>query len=120
MVVSVADRLSHMKDSIAHIRELLDKRTIDQIVGDRVFRAALERFLEVLSEASRYVPDDWKAAFGPDIPWWEIAAFGNILRHEYDQIDLDILWDVYARDLDPLEAAIDAMIAAHSQKKPSP
>jgi uncharacterized protein with HEPN domain len=120
MVVSVADRLSHMKDSIVHIRELLDGRSVEQVVGDRVSRAALERFLEVLSEASRYVPDEWKAAFGPAIPWWEIAAFGNILRHEYDQIDLDVLWDVYARDLGPLEAVIDAMIAAHPPKNPSP
>ena len=49
-----------------------------------------------------------------------VAAFGNILRHEYDQLDLNILWDVYERDLDPLEAAIDAMLAAHAPKDGSP
>jgi uncharacterized protein with HEPN domain len=120
MAVSAADRLRHMKDSIANIRGLLEGRNVEQVVDDRVSRAALERFLEVLSEASRYVPDDWKIAFGPAIPWWEVAAFGNILRHEYDQVDLDVLWDVYARDLDPLEVAIDAMIAAHPSKDTSP
>ena len=120
MAVPATDRLRHMKDSIGDIRLLLDGKTIDQVIGDRMSRAALERFLEVLSEASRHVPEEWKVAFGPAIPCWEVAAFGNILRHEYDQLDLNILWDVYERDLDPLEAAIDAMLAAHAPKDGSP
>lgn len=112
MAVTAVDRLWHIKEAIGDVRELLRGRTIEGVSGDRVARAALERFLEVLSEASRHVPAEWKNAVG-DIPWWEIAAFGNIVRHEYDQVDLHILWDVYERDLDPLEAAIDAMLAAH-------
>lgn len=108
-----------MKESIGDIRGLLDGRTMDQVIGDRICRAALERFLQVLSEASRHVPTVWKERFGPDIPWWEVSAFGNILRHEYEQVDLRILWDVYERDLDPLEAAPDAMLAS-DEKKDSP
>ena len=113
MAATPADRLRHIKESIADIRALLRHRSIQEVLEDRFTRAALERFLEVLSEASRHVPDAWKADQAPEIPWWEIAAFGNIVRHEYDQVDLKILWDVYERDLDPLEAPIDAMIAAH-------
>ena len=120
MVVPATDRLRHVKESIDDIRQLLAGRTIDQVFDDRVARAALERFLEILSEASRHVPDEWKEAFGPGVPWWAVAAFGNILRHEYDQVDLRILWDVYERDLDPREAAVDAMLAAHSPKDTSP
>lgn len=119
MAVRVTDRLLHIKEAIGDIRQLLAGHTIDEMREDRVSRAALERFLEVLSEASRHVPDGWKTKFGPDIPWWEVAAFGNILRHEYHQVDLQVLWDVYERDLDPLEAAIDAMLAAHAPEEPS-
>jgi uncharacterized protein with HEPN domain len=81
--------------------------------GDAVIRAAFERFLEIVSEASRHVPDDWKANYGPDIPWREVGDLGNVLRHAYHRTDVRALWLVYEDDLDPLEAAVDAMLAAH-------
>jgi hypothetical protein len=34
---------------------------------------AVERGLEIMSEASRHIPDDLKA-LAPDIPWRQIAA----------------------------------------------
>ena len=78
--------------------------------ADAVTRAAFERFLEILSEASRSVPDEWKAEFGPKIPWRSIADLGNALRHAYHRTDTRLLWSVYEDDLGPLEAAIDAML----------
>jgi uncharacterized protein with HEPN domain len=113
-------RLEHIKESIGHIRSLLAGKSEDDLREDRVARAALERFLEIISEASRHVPAEWKAAEGSSIPWSRIASFGNILRHVYEQVDVGVLWAVYVDDLDPLEAAIDAMIAAHAPKDPSP
>jgi uncharacterized protein with HEPN domain len=40
--------------------------------------------LEIISEASRHIPDDLKE-LAPDIPWRQIAAIGNLLRHEYQR-----------------------------------
>ena len=37
-----------------------------------------------------------------------------------EQVDISVLWSVYSSDLDPLEAAIDAMLAAHSADESSP
>ena len=33
-------------------------------------------------------------------------------------VELPTLWAIYENDLDPLEAAIDAMLAAHAPKDP--
>jgi len=49
-----------MKAAISEIRRLLAGKTVDLLVADSVMRAAFERFLEILSEASRNVPPDWK------------------------------------------------------------
>jgi uncharacterized protein with HEPN domain len=76
-------------------------------------RAAFERFLEIISEASRHIPDDWKAQFGPDVPWREVATLGNVLRHIYQRVELTSLWRIYSKDLATLEAAVDAMLARH-------
>lgn len=41
------------------------------------------------------------------------ADLGNHLRHAYHRTDIGALWSIYEDDLDPLEAAVDAMLAAH-------
>jgi uncharacterized protein with HEPN domain len=104
-----------MKESIDAIRSSLSGKTIEDVRGDRVMGAAFERFLEILSEAARHISDDWKNEHA-DIPWRDIAGLGNRLRHAYWHVDLETLWDIYQRDLDPLERAVDAMLAAHAQK----
>src|SRR5947209_8253471 len=52
-----------------------------------------ERSIEIVSEASRHVPQALKDQH-PDIPWKQIAGIGNILRHDYGIVDDHITWDV--------------------------
>jgi uncharacterized protein with HEPN domain len=107
-----AFRVRDIKEGIALIRRSLARKSIDDLREDPVLLAAFERFLEIISEASRHVPDEWKSAHGSDVPWREIVGIGNNLRHGYKKIELDRLWSIYADDLDVLETAVDAMIAA--------
>ncbi len=102
-------RLTDMKNAIAEIRKLLAGKTSDAVVTDMATRAAFERFLEVLSEASRHVPDDWKTEH-QNIPWRQVADLGNFIRHVYHRIDLDVLWAIYTDDLDPLEQVVDLLL----------
>lgn len=88
-------RLRDIKQSVVLIRELLDRKTFEDMYSDAVIRAAFERFLEVLSEASRHVPDEWKAKYGPEIPWRQVGDLGNVLRHAYHRTDARALWLVY-------------------------
>lgn len=74
------------------------------------YRRATERGIEIISEASRHVPDGLKAKHA-SVPWQEIAAIGNILRHEYARIEDEIIWQVTQRYLADLEKAIDDMIS---------
>ena len=46
------------------------------IERDHVVSAALERFIEIISEASRHVPDGVKAR-QPEVPWPDVAAIGK-------------------------------------------
>jgi uncharacterized protein with HEPN domain len=47
----------------------------------------------------------------PGVPWPAIAAIGNVLRHEYYAIEPDALWRIATRDLRPLAAAVDVLLA---------
>lgn len=46
---------------------------------------AVTRCLEIISEASRRLPDDVKDRH-PHIPWKEIAGAGSVYRHGYHAI----------------------------------
>lgn len=113
MATTAHERAQHIKDSIADIRAAVDGRPYEQAFTDRTAWLALERCLEIISEASRKLPEDWKSSYGTGLPWHDIANIGNTLRHAYHHVVAPRLWNVYTDDLDPLEAAIDAMLAAN-------
>ncbi|MCR9123171.1 MAG: DUF86 domain-containing protein [Phyllobacteriaceae bacterium] len=103
-------RLGDIKQSIENIDGLLSDADFESLYGDVVSRAAFERFLEILSEASRHIGDDLKRD-EPDIPWRRIADIGNHLRHAYHRVDFEILWNVWADgDLAKLNDAVGRMI----------
>ena|SRR3989304_1033267 len=110
-------RLADMQAAIAEIRSLLDGKEISILTSDRPTRAAFERFLEILSEASRHVPEDWKSEF-PNIQWRQVADLGNFIRHAYHKIDLEVLWSIYENDLHSLELVIDELIMRSNPPKP--
>lgn len=60
MTVRTLHRLRDIVDAVDQIDELLANRTFEDVQANRVVSAALERFLEILSEASRHVPASLK------------------------------------------------------------
>ena len=102
-------RLDDILRSIEWIEQDLAGKTFAAFARDRRLRQLLERNLEIVSEASRHIPDGLKAK-EPGIPWKEIAGIGNILRHDYGGADPKILWDAAGHDLKPLKAAVRRML----------
>ena len=82
----------------------------ERFVADRRARQLVERNLEIISAASRRIPDRLKA-MEPDVPWREIAGIGNVLRHDYGEVRPDILWGVRTHRLTSLKAAVQRIRA---------
>jgi uncharacterized protein with HEPN domain len=80
-----------MIDAIAGIESTVAGRTFAGYQQSWPIRRAVERGIEIISEASRHIPEDLKERH-PHIYWREIAAIGNLLRHEYGRIDDRIMW----------------------------
>ena len=70
---------------------------------------AVERCLERITEAAAKL-GDLAPALMPGQPWQKIRAFGNRLRHEYDDIRQDRLWDIVQNDLPALCTACEAAL----------
>jgi len=67
---------------------------------------AVTRCLEIISEASRRLPDDVKARH-PTIGWKQMAGAGNIYRHDYEDVAAEFVWETVVRALPPLRAVIE-------------
>jgi uncharacterized protein with HEPN domain len=55
-----------------------------------------------------YPPSSTKS-LSPEIPWREIAGMRNVIVHEYDQLDLDVIWDVVQNKLSELLRLITSL-----------
>ncbi len=102
---TIQARLDDILDAIAGIRETLQEHDFAAFSKSWQMRRATERGIEIISEASRSIPPDVKGQF-PHVPWSEIAGIGNILRHDYQNIQNDIIWNVVQVHLPVLEAAV--------------
>lgn len=84
-------------------------KTFEHYMAEPMTRRAVERSIEIISEASRYIPDDLKSKYS-SVPWRKVAGIGNVLRHGYKLVDDHELWDVITHDLPPLKATIETML----------
>jgi uncharacterized protein with HEPN domain len=63
-----------------------------------------------MAESTQCLSDELKAT-RPEIEWREIAAFRNILVHDYLGIDLETVWEITQRDIPRLKQAIIMMLS---------
>jgi len=102
------DRLRHIVEALDAIQQFTRGRSQAEFDRDAMLRDAVERNLERLSEASRYIPVEL-TALRPEVPWRQVADLGNTLRHAYDRIAAERIWAIVLDDLPPLRAAIVAL-----------
>jgi len=82
----------------------------EQFLEDTRTIYAVTRCLEVISEASRRLPEEMKARY-PSIAWRDMAAAGNIYRHEYEDVAAKLVWDTVQLALPPLREVVAREIA---------
>jgi uncharacterized protein with HEPN domain len=104
----------HILEAIANIEADIAGYDFERFRADRRTRQLVERNLEILSEASRRLPNEYKDR-EMQIPWRAIAGIGNILRHDYHETYPTVLWDTCEKDLKSLKDAvlrIDVVVAS--------
>jgi uncharacterized protein with HEPN domain len=77
----------------------------------RVLNLALVRLLEIIGEAANRVPATDRERYA-QVPWEQIIGLRHRLIHAYDRVDFDILWQIVTRDLPPLVAELEKILAS--------
>jgi uncharacterized protein with HEPN domain len=105
-----AVRLLHIRDEIEGITAALAGKTLAQYLESYMLRRAVERGLQIISEAAKALLQELIAGY-PDAPWTAIIGIGNVLRHEYQRIDDGRLWQTATVYVPQLKPVILRMIA---------
>ncbi|MBV8739566.1 MAG: DUF86 domain-containing protein [Alphaproteobacteria bacterium] len=106
--------LAALRDIVHHI-DLAVQFTAgfdyEAFVADPRTVYAVTRCLEIISEASRRLPEGLKVRH-PSIAWRDMAGAGNIYRHDYEDVAAQQVWDAVQIDLPPLRVVVTQELAA--------
>jgi uncharacterized protein with HEPN domain len=81
---------------------------VDEFLADQWAQSAILWKVQMLADAVKtHLSDDLKGRY-PTISWREIAGFGNVVADGYDDIRLDLLWEIVTKHLQPLRDVIGA------------
>ena len=102
-------------ESAKSIRTYVAGLTAEEFKRNEEKQDAVNRRFEIIGEAARRLSEQTRAAF-PAIPWRLTTAMRNILIHDYDDMDLDVVWRTTQNDLPLLIASLEV----HLAKLPKP
>lgn len=97
--------LADMAESSAAVVEFVTGLTFEQFAADKKTVSAVIRQLEILGEAAKNIPADFKSRH-PEIDWKRIAGLRDVLIHGYFGIDLEIIWSIIQDKLPTLQAQL--------------
>ena len=81
-------------------------KTKDEFLKDTQCQDAVIRRLEIIGEAARRISDETRATY-PKLPWKAMVGMRNVMIHEYDGVDLNIVWETLQKDLPDLVKSIE-------------
>ncbi|BAT71956.1 conserved hypothetical protein [Thermosulfidibacter takaii ABI70S6] len=94
--------------------EFLEKATrqvvYEDFVKDPVLTRAVVRSLEVIGEAVKNLPQDFRVQH-PQVPWKEIAGMRDKLIHHYFGINYKVVWATVQYDIPKLHKQIQSILA---------
>lgn len=107
-------RLRHLVDAAKKTQAFTRGRTREDLDSDEMLALAVVRLLEIMGEAAREVSDELKEEH-PEIPWREMVGARNRMIHRYFDVDLDVVWEIAAKDLLDVIPKIEALLAELGQ-----
>lgn len=91
--------------------EYVGDKTREEFFRDLQCQDAVIRRLEIIGEAARRISEEMRIAL-PDLPWSDMIGMRNVIIHEYDDVDLFIVWETIHNDLPKLIDSLEKTVAA--------
>ena len=102
--------LHHIIDETNYLLEVSAGVGLDTFQADETLKRAVVRSLEIIGEAVKNLPDEFKEAH-PQVEWRKMAATRNRLIHGYFSVDFEIVWDVVINKIPHLHEEIEKLLS---------
>ena len=107
--------LRHIYDECLFILSVIGKDlTKDEFLKDETIKRAVVRSLEIIGEASKKIPADFKIKW-ESVNWKNMAGMRDRLIHDYMGINYSIVWDVVKNKIPELNEQI--IVVIENEKK---
>ena len=101
----LTDILVAMQQVLRYV-EALDR---DRLAQDDEKQAAILYRIIIIGEATKRLSVELRSQYS-EIPWRQMAGLRDVVIHDYDELDLDILWNVVQISLPDLEPKLQLIL----------
>ena len=92
------DKITRYTAGMERAGFVTDEKTVDAVV----------RNLEIIGEASKQMPENFKVLHAT-MPWAQMAGLRNRIVHDYTGIDLELIWDIVKNSVPALRVQLDGL-----------
>jgi uncharacterized protein with HEPN domain len=83
--------------------------SVEKFLANETLRRAFVRSLEIVGEAAKKVPDEFRAQY-PGVEWRVMAGMRDPLIHDYFGVDYELVWDVMQNRIPELRGHIVSIL----------
>lgn len=109
-----AQALHKIISHIDHTLEYCSGLTFDAFMDNRMVQEACVFNIMQIGELARNRLDDRFTALYPDIPWKQMYGLRNRIAHDYEGIQMKIVWETITHDFVPLKNMLLQMLDSMS------
>ena len=105
--------LKHIADECSYLLSQKENLTKEDFLDDETLKRAVVRSLEIIGEATKKIPADFKVKWGL-IQWKNMAGMRDRLIHDYIGVNYSIVWDVFKNKIPELSTQIQSVLSNES------
>ncbi|HNX53177.1 MAG TPA: DUF86 domain-containing protein [Pontiellaceae bacterium] len=109
MPFSPDDLIRHILDEIRFLTGESSVLSEDGFMRDEKAQRAFARSFEIIGEAAKKMPDDFKALH-PEVNWKAMARMRDKLIHHYFGVDYFLVWNTVRENLPELGRQLEKLL----------
>jgi uncharacterized protein with HEPN domain len=95
------------------VTAFLKDRSKNEFLSNMMMQSAVLHQLLVLGEAVRRLTHEFRLAH-PETDWRGFAGLRDVLIHQYDNVDLELVWKIASEEVPDLKRDVDTLASGQA------